>query len=375
MAKLSKADLAARVASKLGLAGDQVSGIVDASVELIMEQLVEGNEVELEGFAAFKVDEQKARAVRDSRTGTQVIMPSRKVVSFRPVPEFDETVQKTKTSAIILAVPKRDAFARVIEFHFSQAGWEVKTFSTVEEALKALDAGGTYLVIVDSNLEDSDRLCREIKCRKGTSLIPIINLYPRGINVEQVDGFRVCGDDYVVEPFEVKKLLILAETELARSSEEEVIFGQSVRFQLPTTESEIEKAYDLCVRLFEDSDLDEEGQAAFAAAFREAVTNAAQHGNKYQPEKSIEVLYLLDKEKVTIVVHDQGEGFNPELYLRSAEEKDAVAMAQKRLSEGRVGGLGIMLMSRTADRLEYNETGNMVTLTKYISLPLPLPEE
>jgi anti-sigma regulatory factor (Ser/Thr protein kinase) len=103
-----------------------------------------------------------------------------------------------------------------------------------------------------------------------------------------------------------------------------------------------------------------------SAAFREGVVNAAQHGNKYKRDKKIEVQYLLDTEKITLVVHDQGGGFNHEMYVKSGATKDAISAARERHQQGRMGGLGIMLMLRCCDRLEYNNQGNQITLTKYL---------
>ena len=103
-----------------------------------------------------------------------------------------------------------------------------------------------------------------------------------------------------------------------------------------------------------------------SAAFREAVVNAAQHGNKYKKDRKIEVQYLLDAEKITTVVKDQGGGFNHEQYVKSGSTRDAISAARERHAQGRMGGLGIMLMLRCCDRLEYNQNGNQLTLTKFL---------
>ena len=46
-------------------------------------------------------------------------------------------------------------------------------------------------------------------------------------------------------------------------------------------------------------------------------------------------------------------------------EIDAVDAARARYKEGGTGGLGILMMLRCVDAVEYNETGNELTLTKY----------
>ena len=66
------------------------------------------------------------------------------------------------------------------------------------------------------------------------------------------------------------------------------------------------------------------------------------------------------------MVSDEGSGFDHEQYLLRATTKDVVTSARERHEQGRMGGLGIMLMQKCTDRLEYNDIGNTVTLTKYL---------
>ena len=103
-----------------------------------------------------------------------------------------------------------------------------------------------------------------------------------------------------------------------------------------------------------------------SAAFREAVVNAAQHGNKYKRDRKIQIQYLLDDKRVTAVVRDQGNGFDHSQYVKSGSTRDALSAARDRHQQGRMGGLGIMLMLRCCNRLEYNKAGNQISLTKLI---------
>jgi serine/threonine-protein kinase RsbW len=174
------------------------------------------------------------------------------------------------------------------------------------------------------------------------------------------------GDENLPQPFEFRQLLDTADAEIMRAAEEELIFLQQLNIHLPTDEPSIEKVIDTVHKLLESSGLNEEGQVAMSAAFREAVVNAAQHGNKYKRDRKIEVQYLLDSEKITTVVKDQGNGFNHEQFVKSGSTRDAISAARERHAQGRMGGLGIMLMLRCCDRLEYNQQGNQLTLTKFL---------
>lgn len=371
MEAVAKKDLVADVSKKAGVPPQACDKLVDALVESIKTNLLRGNQVVLKDFAAIKIVEKKAHIVKDPETGHQYISPAENVVSFVPIDGFQKQIESAKLSSIILAVPANDPFARVIEFHFSRVGWKVHIVSSKPECMKMLQQAGAYLTIVDHGLPGSQEMVQEIKANKASSMIPLITLYPGDKDPEKSREFMVLGDEHLVEPFEVYTLLMLAESELARSSEEEVIFDQQVNFQFGTGEQNVERANEVGQKLFKASGLDEEGQIALAAAFREAVGNAVQHGNKDNPEKLIKCLYLLDREKITVVVQDEGAGFDHERYVVRGQSKDAVGAARERAEQGRVGGLGIMLMLKCTDKLEYNDVGNMITLTKFLKPPKP----
>jgi DNA-binding protein HU-beta len=364
MEAVAKKDLVNELSGKTGVASGQAEKVVDGLIESIKANLLRGSQVVLKDFAAIKIVEKKAHIVKDPETGHQYISPAENIVQFVPIDGFQKQIEGAKLSSIVLAVPSNDPFARVIEFHFSRVGWKVHIVNTREETMKMLQQAGAYLTIVDHGLPESAKLIEDIKSSKGSSMVPLITLYPGDKDPESAKDFLILGDEHLVEPFEVYTLLMLAESELARSSEEEVIFDQQVNFQFGTSEAHIERANELGQRLFRASGLDEEGQVALAAAFREAVGNAAQHGNKDNAEKLIKVLYLLDKEKITVVVQDEGAGFDHDRFVLRGQTKDAQQAARERHEQGRVGGLGIMLMLKCTDKLEYNDVGNMITLTK-----------
>lgn len=364
MEAVAKKDLVEQLNAKLGVPVGQGGRLVDALVETIKDELLHGKQVVLKDFAAIKIVEKKAHIVKDPETGHQYISPAENVVSFVPIDSFQRAIESAKLSSIILAVPANDPFARVIEFHFSRVGWSVHIVNDQQSAEKLLAKSGAYLTIVDHALPGSQELIAALKGNKATSMVPLIALYPDDKDPDRCHDFMVLGDEHLVEPFEVYTLLMLAESELARSSEEEIIFDQQVNFQFGTSEANIARANELGEKLFRESGLDDEGVVALSAAFREAVGNAGSHGNKDDPDKLIKVLYLLDKEKITVVVQDDGTGFDHESYTLRAETKTAVSAARERHEQGRVGGLGIKLMMRCTDRLEYNDVGNMITLTK-----------
>ncbi len=376
-------EAAGALAGPLDISPEQADGFLRELVALVGEFILRGHRVEIDRFVSLNITEEKARVAKNEG-GSRVITPARKVLSFSldpelksdvgeskkfafmPDPAFRERISGLRASTILLVLPEEDFFTKTIRFHFEKAGWSVKTATSASEAMKVVESGETYQLILDDPIPDSQKLIERIKCHLDTARVPVITMLPSGADPKTTSSFRISPDQFVIQPFEVKALLDRAENELARGAEEDAIFRQEVHFRFATGEEFINRANELGGELFERSGLDNEAQVALCVAFREAIGNSAQHGNRYRRDKTIEVMYLLDNEKITVNVTDQGGGFDHRFYTNRGAGGNALAAARERHQQGRLGGLGIMLMMKCTDRIEYNETGNSVTLTKFL---------
>ncbi|MCR4315725.1 MAG: ATP-binding protein [Planctomycetes bacterium] len=380
---IPQADTIGQITKDSRLTSQQAQQVVMTFLDKFRVHLLQGQRVNLDNFISVMVVEEKAKIVKDEISGQRLIAPSKNRISFGlheevrarlsdapvaflPAKTLKEQMQQMKTSSILLVVPGKDFFTDIIEYHFRKAGWVVDTTTDTAAALEHVGAKGAYLVLLDMNVKGAAPFIEKLKLGRTSSLIPLMMMFAGGTDVSKPTGFRICGNESLVQPFEVKNLLTVAEAELARAAEEEIIFEQEVQFQFPTDDAMIDKAFEVAASLFEGSGLDEEGQVALSAAFREAVQNAAQHGNRYRHDKIIDVLYLLDKEKITLNITDQGAGFDHRNYIQRGHDGNAIAAARERHAEGKMGGLGIMLMLKCCDRIEYNEAGNAITLTKFL---------
>ena len=146
------------------------------------------------------------------------------------------------------------------------------------------------------------------------------------------------------------------------------VFSQQVRFDFQGKKECVENAYKLSDLVIRQAMGEEDDITSLYAAVKEGIDNAVAHGNRGKEDQGVEVNFLVDNTKITVLIEDQGAGFDFEYYLSKLNREDAFEEARKRIvEEGTRGGLGILLMSRCADRLHYAGNGNILRLEKNIT--------
>jgi integration host factor subunit alpha len=84
MMSLTKADIADRLFNEVGLNKREAKEFVDAYFETIREALENGENVKLSGFGNFQLREKNQRPGRNPKTGEEIPISARRVVTFRP---------------------------------------------------------------------------------------------------------------------------------------------------------------------------------------------------------------------------------------------------------------------------------------------------
>ena len=91
---MTKRELVMKIAEDTGIPQQKVYKVLQKSLDLIMESLVLGRNVELRNFGVFEVRERKQRIGRNPTKPEQVVtIPSRRVVRFRPGKELADKIQ------------------------------------------------------------------------------------------------------------------------------------------------------------------------------------------------------------------------------------------------------------------------------------------
>jgi nucleoid DNA-binding protein len=97
---MTKRDLVIRISEETGLVQQQVLDVVQKILDHICEALADGTTVELRNFGVFEVKVRKPRVGRNpNRPETDVPIPRRAVVKFKPGKEMREAVLKLSPPA------------------------------------------------------------------------------------------------------------------------------------------------------------------------------------------------------------------------------------------------------------------------------------
>jgi anti-anti-sigma factor len=278
-----------------------------------------------------------------------------KTKDFKPTPE---------SSTVLMVVPQKDVFTDIMEKRLHSPGGRFHIIHSASEALEKFDEINPDLLILEDRITDSEEFLSKVKIEKGRSLVSLVKLYPHGTNIEELKNFKIWENDYLIEPFEMMELFALAEAELRRVPKDRRLYVQQVHFQFRSRLAMINRAQELAANLIRKTNLSAEEGTAFSAAFREAVDNANRHGHRSNEDRHIDVVFLLEPSRISITVEDEGEGFNWGYYLDQVKNLSPDKQAQLRREAGQRGGLGIMLMKKCTDVLEYVGKGNVVRLIK-----------
>jgi len=128
--------------------------------------------------------------------------------------------------------------------------------------------------------------------------------------------------------------------------------------ELESTLESVDSAEQIVLAEAEALGLDDDDLYRVGIAIRECMVNAVVHGNRYNSRKKVHLKVERTADRLTIVVRDEGEGFDP----------NAVPdpLAGENLLRG--SGRGVMLMQSLMDEFQISQgqpQGTEVKMVKY----------
>ena len=83
MSTLTRADLAEAINRRLGLSRAESLGMVESILDLMSDALAIGENVKISGFGTFLLRDKAERVGRNPKTGVEVPITPRRVMTFR----------------------------------------------------------------------------------------------------------------------------------------------------------------------------------------------------------------------------------------------------------------------------------------------------
>ncbi len=90
---LTKAEMAERLFAEVGLNKREAKEFVDAFFETIRKALEEGEQIKLSGFGNFELRSKNQRPGRNPKTGEEIPISARRVVTFRAGQRLKQRVE------------------------------------------------------------------------------------------------------------------------------------------------------------------------------------------------------------------------------------------------------------------------------------------
>ncbi|MFK7940834.1 MAG: phosphate regulon transcriptional regulator PhoB [Roseovarius sp.] len=118
----------------------------------------------------------------------------------------------------VLIVEDEPAQREVLAYNLEAEGYAVARAHDGEEALMLVSETPPDLIVLDWMLPNVSgiEVCRQLKTRTDTKVIPIIMLSARTEEVDRVRGLEIGADDYVLKPYSVAELMARVRTQLRR---------------------------------------------------------------------------------------------------------------------------------------------------------------
>ncbi len=91
---ITKKELVLRIAEKTTQKQTITRDIIQMFIDEVIQELARGNRLELRDFGVFEVKVRKARKARNPKTGAEVRVPEKRVVTIKPGKKMKEEINR-----------------------------------------------------------------------------------------------------------------------------------------------------------------------------------------------------------------------------------------------------------------------------------------
>ncbi|MDY8108638.1 phosphate regulon transcriptional regulator PhoB [Fulvimarina sp. 2208YS6-2-32] len=124
----------------------------------------------------------------------------------------------------VTVVEDEEALGVLLRYNLEAEGYQVEVIARGDEADLRLKEDVPDLLVLDWMLPGLSgvEICRRLRQRSETALLPVIMLTARGEESERVQGLSVGADDYVVKPFSMREFTARVKAMMRRANPEKV---------------------------------------------------------------------------------------------------------------------------------------------------------
>ena len=264
----------------------------------------------------------------------------------------------------LLVVEDDDLMRDVLHRFLQMKGYQVSLRQDGKSALATFRDGGFDLVLSDVAMPGMDGMQLLKAVKEHNPRIPVILISGHGDVDMVVQALKAGAENFLAKPLSMERLARVVDQALELSMIHPEgrhpfpCFRQLSQLSVPSRNEYIHEVVFQISRSaaavgFARRDLNNNLKLALV----EAITNAMEHGNKWDPQLRVEVEARVSPEMLEVVISDQGQGFDP------GSLPDPTSPEQLLCERGR----GIFLMRSILDQVEVVPPGNRVILRKFRS--------
>jgi len=262
----------------------------------------------------------------------------------------------------ILAIDDDRSLCKLLASILESRGFDVVTFNDPAEALLFLETDHDFdIVFTDLMMQGMDgiKVLREIKAQYP--LIPVILLTAYSAPKKVQEAIEYGAIDYLQKPFKIDQIMETVQRglKIRKDMAVNIPIVQSAKYEFSVdVASKIEYVGGVCSSIYDILQMvtlntQKNKLMELFLAMDELVTNAIEHGNKFDEKKQVHVYCRIEAGNIHFSVEDEGEGFDFETQLKKAPSDPF-----------RESGRGIFLVNCYVDKLEFSNDGRKVFFEK-----------
>jgi serine/threonine-protein kinase RsbW len=261
----------------------------------------------------------------------------------------------------LLLVDCRNEWSVRLRQVLHENGVELDVLSSAQTALASLQSRFCDALLLEVPLPDMPASQMVAVTRHRFPFLPIVVLAEESGMAEAVSALNAGAFHFIPSNFEPRQALGTLRKILALQNEPVTLarplreLKQTIQFSLPGSLDYIASAAAQLTEMLVRFGIVTIEEINIRIAIVEALTNAIEHGNGFDPARQVKVEAKFSETKAEIKITDQGKGFN--------HRKLPNPTAPENLYKPR--GRGIYMMHRLMDEVHFNRKGNTVRMVKY----------